>query len=77
MNASVESIPVTPRAPAALRAAPEAPAPAREGVLEIPGALRHLEATLTAHLSTPRPKGGNRRSWHLSRLVKPGGCPGV
>ena len=39
MNASVESIPVTPRAPTALRAAPDAPAPAREGVLEIPGAL--------------------------------------
>jgi homoserine O-acetyltransferase/O-succinyltransferase len=39
MNASVESIPVTPRAPSALRAAPDAPAPAREGVLEIPGAL--------------------------------------
>ena len=39
MNASVESIPVTPRAPAALRAAPDAPAPVREGVLEIPGAL--------------------------------------
>ncbi len=39
MNASVESIPVTPRAPTALRAAPDAPAPVREGVLEIPGAL--------------------------------------
>jgi len=39
MNASVESIPVTPRAPATLRAAPDAPAPAREAVLEIPGAL--------------------------------------
>src|ERR1700730_8735188 len=39
MNASVELIPVTPRAPATLRAAPDAPAPAREAVLEIPGAL--------------------------------------
>jgi homoserine O-acetyltransferase/O-succinyltransferase len=39
MNASVESIPVTPRAPTALHAVPDAPAPAREGVLEIPGAL--------------------------------------
>src|SRR6202171_2144901 len=39
MNASVESIPVTPRAPTALRAAPDAPTPAREGVLEVPGAL--------------------------------------
>ena len=37
MNASVESIPVTPRAPTALHAVPDAPA--REGVLEIPGAL--------------------------------------
>jgi homoserine O-acetyltransferase len=37
MNASVESIPVTPRA--ALHAVPDAPAPAREGVVEIPGAL--------------------------------------
>lgn len=39
MNASVESIPVTPRAPTALHAVPDASAPAREGVLEIPGAL--------------------------------------
>src|SRR4030088_39775 len=39
MNASVESIPITPRAPTALRAAPDAHAPPREGVLEIPGAL--------------------------------------
>ena len=39
MNASVESIPVTPRAPTALRAAPDVAVPAREGVLEIPGAL--------------------------------------
>jgi homoserine O-acetyltransferase len=37
MNASVESIPVTPRP--ALQAVPDAPALAREGVLEIPGAL--------------------------------------
>jgi homoserine O-acetyltransferase len=39
MNASVESIPVTPRAPTALRAAPDAAVPARDGVFEIPGAL--------------------------------------
>ena len=37
MNASVESIPVTPRA--ALHAVPHASPPAREGVVEIPGGL--------------------------------------
>jgi len=39
MNASVESIPVTPRAPTALRAAPDTPASVREGVVDIPGVL--------------------------------------
>src|SRR6266853_4287822 len=39
MNASVESIPVTPRAPTALHAVLDAPAPVREGVVEIPGVL--------------------------------------
>src|SRR6266436_529024 len=39
MNASVESIPVTPRAPTALHAVPDAPAPVREGVVEVPGVL--------------------------------------
>jgi homoserine O-acetyltransferase/O-succinyltransferase len=39
MNASVESIPVTPRAPAALHAVPDTPAAVREGVVEIPGVL--------------------------------------
>jgi homoserine O-acetyltransferase len=37
MSASVESLPVTPRAPAGLESVREAPAVVREGVLEVPG----------------------------------------
>lgn len=45
------------------------------------GGTARLEATQTAHLSVPTlrltPNGRTCRSWHLSRVVKSGGCPGV